>query len=103
MTWNEKVLEKVPHGEEGSLANLDGNELMTMINLLNHKGYAVCVTAGDIGDTFNIAWIYAGDTGNLQYANYNNIAFTHVDYIDDYPKAWNETVLGENEDESEED
>lgn len=97
MSWYETVLEKVPHGEEGYLANLDGNELMTMINLLNHKGYAVCVTSGDIGDTFNIAWIYAGDTGNLNYANYNNIAFTNIDYVDDYPKALNETMGHEDE------
>lgn len=97
MSWYETVLEKVPHGEEGYLSNLDGNELMTMINLLNHKGYAVCVTSGDIGDTFNIAWVYAGDTGNLDYANYNNVAFTSIDYIDDYPRAFNETMGHEDE------
>ena len=94
-TWQEAVLKHVPHGEEGSLSNLDGNELMTMINLLNHKGYAVCVTSGDLGDTFNIAWLYAGESDNLTYANYGDVVFTHVDYIYDYPSAYNADLEGE--------
>lgn len=85
--WYKAVLEHVPHGEDGRLVNLDGEELMTMINLLNKKGYAVCVTTGDIGDTFNIAWFHAGDINNIDYADYGNVVFTHIDYIDDYPKA----------------
>lgn len=94
-SWYETVLNHIPHGEEGSLSNLDGNELMTMINLLSHKGYAVCVTTGDMGDTFNIAWLYAGESGALNYASYNQVAFTHVDFMYDYPNAYNADTEGD--------
>jgi hypothetical protein len=52
------------------------------------KGYAVCLSGGDIGDDIRVSWIYAGDCDNLDYANYDNVVFTSLDYLEDYPEAY---------------
>ena len=85
--WRDNVLEKIPHGEEGSL-QLTLDEAFEISEILIKKGYAVCIAGGDIGDTVKLSWIYAGDTDNLTWADYSNIVFTHADYISDYPEAY---------------
>lgn len=89
--WRESIFEHVPHGEDGSLQCTE-DEAVILCRLLLKKGFAVCITGGDIGDECNVNWIYAGSTDNLQWANYDNIVFTSYDYIEDYPQAIQENI-----------
>lgn len=84
--WYKSVLEHIPHGEEGSL-QCSEEDVATLIKILLKRGYAVCLTGGDIGDDVCVRWVYAGDTEDLNYANYDNVVFTNIDYLEDYPKA----------------
>lgn len=89
--WRDAILEHIPHGEEGSL-QCNEEEAIILAKLLIKKGYAVCITGGDVGDDVMVSWIYAGDTENLAWANYDNIVFTSYDYLDDYPQAVQEDM-----------
>jgi hypothetical protein len=97
-TWYDSVLNHVPHGEEGSL-QLEWNDAMTLLRILLTRGYAVCVTKGYFDEDVKLAWIYAGDTDNLQFSNYDNVVFTSLDYIEDYPEAYYQTIEDEKENE----
>lgn len=99
--WYKTVLEKVPHGQEGTF-NFAKEDAIAMMELLLKNGYAVCVTGGHIGEDWRIDYIYAGDTDNLDYADYQNVAFTSMDYMDEYYEAMcNENEEDCNETESE--
>ena len=89
--WYKSVLEHIPHGEESTL-NCTEEEAITLSKLLLKKGYAICLTGGDFNDDVCVRWIYAGDTEDLNYANYDNIVFTSIDYLDDYPEALGQDI-----------
>ena len=95
--WREAVLDHFPHGEDGSLV-LDKDGALKMIDILMARGYAVCLTGGDIGDEIRVSWIFAGDTDNLKYPDYANIVFTSADYLYDYPMAAMEADEDESDD-----
>ena len=78
--WLKTCLEKIPHGEEGEL-QLDMDDAINITKILLKKGYTVLFSSGDIGDDVKISWIYAGDTGDVDYANIDNICYTHMDYL----------------------
>lgn len=86
--WKKSVLEHVPHGEDGTLSLCTDEEMSTLVKLLINKGYAVCITGGDIGDTYTVHWVYAGESGSLDFADYDRVVFTLTDYIEDYPEAY---------------
>ena len=90
--WYKTVLEKVPHGEEGQFDLCTLDQTMTLVKLLSEKGYALCITGGSIGDTYHVHWIYAGVDDNLNWADYSQITFTHVDYMSDYAAALNNVL-----------
>ena len=87
--WRDAILKNIPHGEEGSLT-CNEKEAIILTKLLINKGYAVCITGGDLGEDVEVKWIYAGDENNLDWANYERIAFFGIDYLEDYPKALEE-------------
>ena len=95
--WKEAILKNVPHGEEGSL-QVDEEDALVLMRVLLNRGYAICITGGDMGDDWNVHWLYAGDTGNLSWANYDNVVFTNPDYIEDYPQAIQEEYEEEDND-----
>lgn len=84
--WLKKVLERIPHGEEGVLCCTE-EEAIILCKLLIKKGYAVCLTSGDFEGEVAVRWLYAGEVGNSDYANYEQVVFSHVDYLEDYPEA----------------
>lgn len=86
-SWKEAILEHVPHGQEGQI-NLSWEDAITWAKILNKRGYAVLFTGGDIGDDVKVSWIYAGGTDNIDYADYDSVVFTSMDYIDEYPEAY---------------
>lgn len=88
--WLKDVLKHVPHGEEGSLQCTE-EEATTLSRLLLKKGYAVCLTGGDFGDQIAVHWFYAGGE-DLNWADYEGVVFTSVDYLEDYPEALNQEV-----------
>jgi hypothetical protein len=94
--WRKAILENVPHGEEGYI-QFEPEEAFKLSEMLLKRGYAVCLTGGDIGDDVRVSWIYAGDTDSLMWADYDNIVFTSVDYLEDYPEAYNTCDEGEEE------
>lgn len=89
--WRDEVLKHFPHGEEGKL-QLDPDNAAVLCKILIDKGYAVCITGGDIGNDVYLHWIYAGDTDNLSFSNYDNVVFTPADYLWDYPQAYYEDI-----------
>lgn len=93
--WKKSILENIPHGEESSL-QLEVEEANKLIEILLHNGFAVCITGGDFGEKVRVSWLYAGDSDNLDWADYDNVVFTSVDYINDYPEAYYEEYI-ENE------
>lgn len=86
-SWKEAILKNVPHGHEGQI-DLSWEDAITWAKILNKMGYAVLFTGGDMDDDVKVSWIYAGDTDNLDWADYDNIVFTNIDYIDEYPEAY---------------
>ena len=101
-SWREAVLNNMPHGEEGSL-ELKWDAAITVQKILIENGYAVCMTAGGFEDTYRIAWVYAGDVDNLKYADYDNVVFSSLDYLEDYPEAVYHTEDDEESDDEPED
>lgn len=89
--WKEAILDHVPHGEEGDL-QLNKEDAQTLCDILLHNGFAVCLTGGDFGDKINVHWLYAGSDEDLHWADYGKVVFTNIDYIDDYPQAYNEQI-----------
>ena len=87
--WNKYILEKVPHGEDGHI-ELEIEDAIALQKILLRNGYAVLITSGDTGDDYCVSWIYAGNPKCLNYADVNNICFTSIDYIREYPYAFNE-------------
>lgn len=81
MTYNEMV-KKIVDGGEGFL-ELEFEDAATIANILLKKGYAILLTGGPIGDEVRIEWKYAGESGNLNYANRGNVAFGEPEYIED--------------------
>lgn len=88
--WREAILNHIPHGEDGCL-QLSKEDAIDMCRILLTNGFAVCLTGGDIGDEIAVRWVYAGSNSNdLDWADYNNVAFFDVDYLFDYPQALDE-------------
>ena len=85
--WRKAILENVPHGEEGSLQCTE-EEVIILSRLLLKKGYAICLTGGDIGDNIRVNWLYAGDSEDLDYPDYDRVVFTSLDYLEDYPEVY---------------
>ena len=66
--------------------------------MLLNKGYAVCLTGGDFGDEVAVHWLYAANDED-HFADYDQVVFTSIDYLEDYPRAINENmeILDKNE------
>ena len=85
--WKEAILEHIHHGHEGQI-DLSWEDAITWAKILNKKGYAVLFTSGDMDDDVKVSWLYAGTVESLDYAGYDNVVFSHMDYIDEYPEAY---------------
>lgn len=81
MFTKEELTDKLYDGAEGRL-QLPYEEACTLQKILISQGYAVLMADGDIGDKYEVRWVYAGDTGNLNYANPNQVVFASTDYLD---------------------
>ena len=95
-SWKEAILKHIPHGHEGQI-DLPWEDAITWAKILNKKGYAVLFTGGDMDDDVKVSWIYAGTTDNLDWADYDQVAFTNMDYIEDYPEAFYKEYNDESE------
>ena len=76
----EELMNKIYHGEEGSL-DLSLKNVQTFAEILLARGYAVLLTAGDIGDDVKVSWTYAGTTDSLNVAHRNEVVFGNADYL----------------------
>lgn len=99
--WKKAILENVPHGEEGYIC-LPWEDAITWAKILNKRGYAVLFTGGEMEDEVKVSWLYAGDSDNLDWADYENVVFTNVDYIDEYPAAYCKEYASINDDKDKE-
>ena len=89
-SWKKSILEHLPHGEEGSL-ELKWDDVVTLQKILLDNGYAVCVTGGSMDDEYRINWIFAGNIDDdLDWADYDEIVFSGIDYFNDYVEAYND-------------
>ena len=86
-SWKEAILEHIPHGHEGELT-LNWEDAIALEKILIKNGYAVCITGGDMDDELRVSWLYAGTVESLDYADYEQVVFTNIDYINDYPEAY---------------
>ena len=100
--WKEEVLKNIPHGHEGQI-DLFWDEAVTWAKILNQHGYAVLFTDGDMDDSVRVSWLYAGDIESLDYVDYDNVVFSHMDYFNDYLEAFHKDNEIENFDEDNED
>ena len=78
MFTREELINKLYDGAEGRL-QLPYEEACTLQKILISQGYVVLMADGDIGDKYEVKWVYAGDT---DYANPNQIVFASTDYLD---------------------
>lgn len=76
----EELMNKIYHGEEGSL-DLSLKNAQTLAEVLLARGYAVLLTAGDIGDDVKVSWTYAGTLDSLNVAHRNEVVFSNADYL----------------------
>ena len=81
MFTEKELYEHLFNGANGSL-QLSYEDACTIQKILVSNGYAVMMSGGEIGDTYKIEWIYAGDVGSLKYADSSNIVFSNRDYLD---------------------
>lgn len=82
MFSKEELIEEMYDYDETINVQLPPEDIFTITPILIRNGYAVCLTDGDFGDKLKLQAIYAGDIDNLDYANSNNIVFTHRDILD---------------------
>jgi len=101
-SWKEAILEHIPHGHEGQI-DLSWEDAITWAKILNKRGYAVLFTSGDMDDDVKVSWLYAGAVESLDYADYDNVVFSHMDYFDDYVNAYNEEYGNAHEEEDTDD
>lgn len=76
----EELMNKIWYGEEGSL-DLSFEDAQTFTKILLARGYAVLLTAGDIGDDIKVSWTYAGTPDSLNVAHRNEVVFSNADYL----------------------
>ena len=95
--WRDAILKNIPHGEDGSL-QLNEEDAIAMTKILVKNGFAVCITGGAFGDELNVSWVYAGGDDDLNWADYEKIAFFNTDYLEDYPQAYHEEYEEEDND-----
>lgn len=76
----EELMNKIYHGEEGSL-DLSLEDAQILAKVLLTRGYAVLLTAGDIGDDVKVSWTYAGTPDFLNVAHRNEVVFSNADYL----------------------
>ena len=81
MFTEQELYEHLYNGAEGYL-QLSYEDVSTIQKILISNGYVVLMSGGDIGDTYKIEWVYAGDTNNLKFADSNNVVFGHRGYLD---------------------
>lgn len=77
---HEELMNKIYRGEEG-LLDLSFEDAQTFAKILLARGYAVLLTAGDIGDDVKVSWTYAGTTDSLNVAHRNEVVFGSADYL----------------------
>ena len=80
MFTKDELIEKIYTDREGSL-ELPYEDACTVQKILVDKGYCVLMSGGDCGE-YEITWNYAGDTGNLDFADKNNVVFCSKDYVE---------------------
>ncbi len=76
----EELMNKIHYGGEGSL-DLPFEDAQTFAKILLARGYAVLLTAGDMGDDVKVSWTYAGTTGSLNVAHRNEVVFGSAEYL----------------------
>lgn len=89
--WRNTILDNIPHGEDGSF-QCEKEDAIKLCEILLKRGYAVCLTSGDFDENIYVHWLYAGETENLNFADYSNVVFTSPDYIEEYPQAFYEDI-----------
>ena len=90
----DEIIDKLYDGKEGSL-DFPFEDAIVLSKMLIERGYAVCLTSGDLGDEIKVSWVFAGDVGNQHYSDINNVLFAPVDYLEmfvygDYEEEENE-------------
>ena len=75
-----ELLTAIYHGEEGYL-DLPFEDAQTFAKILLARGYAVLLTAGDIGDDVKVSWVYAGDVDSLKVAHRGEVVFSSADRL----------------------
>ena len=86
-SWKKAILEHIPHGHEGQI-DLSWEDAITWAKILNKRGYAVLFTSGDMDDDVKVSWLYARTVESLDYVGYDDVVFSHIDYLEDYPEAY---------------
>lgn len=81
MFTRDMLFEKLHDGADGRI-QLPYEDACTFQKILISQGYAVLMADGDIGDEYEVRWVYAGDTDNLNYANPNRVVFASEEYLD---------------------
>jgi len=94
MFTDTELYERAIYGDNNSI-QLSYEDACTFQKILLANGYAVLMTDGDIGDKYRIDWVYAGDIGNLEYADREQIAFGHRDFVE--MLYWNDYKVEEEE------
>ena len=89
--WRNAILDNIYHGDDGHF-QCSEEDAISLCRILIKRGYAVCITGGDIGDDLQVNWLYAGDGDSLDWPRYENVVFTSPDYIDEYPEAFYEDI-----------
>lgn len=81
MFTRDMLFEKLHDGADGRI-QLPYEDACTFQKILISRGYTVLMGHGDIGDIYEIQWVYAGDIDNLRYANPNRVVFASKDYLE---------------------
>lgn len=81
MFTKDELMEHLYDGAEGRL-QLPYDEACLVQKILISHGYVVLMSDGDMGGNYKIEWIYAGDSGNLEYANSNSVVFANKDWLE---------------------
>lgn len=76
----DELVSKIRNGSDH--IQVEHNEVMPLVDILLNHSYAICITDGDFDNLIKVSWVYAGEPGALDYADMNNIVFSHQDYLD---------------------
>ena len=81
MFTRDMLFEKLHDGADGRI-QLPYEDACTFQKILISRGYAVLMADGDVGDEYEVRWVYAGNIDNLRYANPKRVVFASEEYLD---------------------